>query len=558
MSTMTVETAITPEMFRTLYEVRPFATRNADTLALNQLSDIFIEPTAHNSFACQDEIVKGRMGSGKTMYLRANYAHHRPSPDSERLSVLPVYVCLSSLPPVIGVAIYQEILIRMVEEICTEFSNLADIYSRRNLPYDHDAFRSVLAQAQRDIPAMRSCISKADPHAPFLSLSPNFQTVSNTFRTFAAAFPDPSLTLLVLLDEVGSVHSSFFRSSGSDPSLFETLMNQLRTCPQCSYKIGVYPHRQDDILVGTRYGQVIDLDVDITGTDYDAFISKCEQLIHRYVASALREHCGVNSVHVEMRDVFEPSSLSGEASNSMPYELAFAASGNFRRLVYLLDMAMTNAFIRHGGDSRISKEDIINAIKSHAQDLALSYDDEFSRNALKNISDLCRERKCFLFRLQQGAVLNPKLLFRNEEYQIITEYAPKTERHGPVYRLDYAYCLFEDIPTNIHHLYGQDTHSSEVLTPRPQWITTVIPIPIEYLNRTAQQTPMTKGIVDYLASGSKEGYIKAESGICYHFRESDLVNISVAGKIQQGSSVIFLAGRIGDDFIARSVDVLNA
>ena len=552
---------ITADMFRSLYDARPFLTQNADTLNLHQLSDIFIEPTAHNSFACQNEIVKGRMGSGKTMYLRANYAHHRPSTLSQDVSILPIYLCLSQLTPAAGgdtgAKVYQEILIQMVDEMQKEFENLSSVYLYHGFTYDREAFANASAEVLAQIRGMRNYLNDTGSPDQEYRCVPNFQAVIDAFDRLSAPFRDPHLTLLILLDEVGSVYSSFFQSGNGDSSLFEILMNQLRTYAHCSYKIGIYPHHQEDILVGTRYGQMIDLDVDIIGTDYDAFISKCEQLIHRYVANALRKYCSLTTVHVEMGDIFELDSASSGSSDNMPYELAFAASGNFRRLVHVLDRAMSNAQIRHGGTGRINKHDITTAIKDHAKDLELSYDHD-SRTALDNIVALCRQRKCFLFDLLKGAVLDRKLLFQNTEYQIITEYTPKTEVSGPVYRLDYAYCLYKDIPTNIYHLYGQDPHSTQIRTSKPQWITTVIHIPFEYLNRALEQRPLTKGTVDYIVfNEKKEGYIKTENGQAYHFREDDFVNIHTASKIDVGSLVTFLADKIGPDYIARSVNLIN-
>jgi len=64
----------TQELLKT-YECRPFKVRNADEFDLNNVLDLFIDPTdgLSSPFDYENSIIKGRMGSGKTMYLRANY-----------------------------------------------------------------------------------------------------------------------------------------------------------------------------------------------------------------------------------------------------------------------------------------------------------------------------------------------------------------------------------------------------------------------------------------------------------------------------------------------------
>lgn len=61
-----------------IYYSRPFRTRNADEFDLENILDLFIDPTDGliGPFDFANVIVKGKMGSGKTMYLRANYAYY--------------------------------------------------------------------------------------------------------------------------------------------------------------------------------------------------------------------------------------------------------------------------------------------------------------------------------------------------------------------------------------------------------------------------------------------------------------------------------------------------
>ena len=77
-----------------IYRARPFKTRNADEYDLSHILNLFVSPTEGlaTPFDYDNTIVKGRMGSGKTMFLR-----HLVS-SSERLSVfLPAARCTEGI-----------------------------------------------------------------------------------------------------------------------------------------------------------------------------------------------------------------------------------------------------------------------------------------------------------------------------------------------------------------------------------------------------------------------------------------------------------------------------
>lgn len=86
---------------KNIYEKRPFQTRNADEFNLENILDLFVDPTDGliGCFDYENTIVKGKMGSGKTMYLRANQAYYMytlvPSLLNESEIILPIYIKLS-------------------------------------------------------------------------------------------------------------------------------------------------------------------------------------------------------------------------------------------------------------------------------------------------------------------------------------------------------------------------------------------------------------------------------------------------------------------------------
>jgi hypothetical protein len=64
--------------------------------------------------------------------------------------------------------------------------------------------------------------------------------------------------MLLLIDEAGSVNKSFFKEEDKS-SVFEVLMNQLRTTSFIRTQIAIYPQSYSDILTEIRYGDAINL-----------------------------------------------------------------------------------------------------------------------------------------------------------------------------------------------------------------------------------------------------------------------------------------------------------
>lgn len=119
---------------REIFEARPFKTRNADEFDLNDILNLFVSPVdgLATPFDYENTILKGRMGSGKTMYLRANYAYHlyRLVPsliDNEGL-VLPVFIQLNTFQHLTDPEeIYGAIIIRLVEELSSIYLQLQNV-----------------------------------------------------------------------------------------------------------------------------------------------------------------------------------------------------------------------------------------------------------------------------------------------------------------------------------------------------------------------------------------------------------------------------------------------
>ena len=162
-------------------------------------------------------------------------------------------------------------------------------------------------------------------------------------------------------------------------------MNQLRTLSNVRTKLAVYPNSASDILMETRYGDVISLECDIINhpEQYDAYVITISSLIERYIGKQ-------KSIRAE--DIFEVS-----AKNQRIYEhLVNASSGNMRRLVHLLDLSMNEAYRRSYGHERVSENDVLNALKKQGSDMLDLYKpDEIE--FIKTLAKICKSRSTYRF-----------------------------------------------------------------------------------------------------------------------------------------------------------------
>src|SRR3546814_18368045 len=115
-----------------LFRSRPFKTRNADEYDLSSILNLYVNPIngLNTPFDYENTIIKGRMGSGKTMFLRANYAYYLygmvPSliENSSEL-ILPVFIRLSDFQHIKNSdEVYRNIIIKIVEELTSVYLKL--------------------------------------------------------------------------------------------------------------------------------------------------------------------------------------------------------------------------------------------------------------------------------------------------------------------------------------------------------------------------------------------------------------------------------------------------
>lgn len=379
-----------------IYTSRPFITRNADEYDLENILDLFVDPTdgLAGPFDFSNSIIKGKMGSGKTMYLRANYAYYLYTlvpcllEDSE--IVLPAYIKLSDFQHIHDPEqVYYSILIKIIEEVVSAINHLKSADELASL---HKGACSISGLWSTDktlidiltklktynceeyVKTVSNGLSlKGTLAAKFANVcsdyskneivqikekgTPTFEDLVHTCEKLLFPFNGK---LLLLFDEVGSIDKRFFIKTQNNDSLFETLMNQLRTLPYIRTKLAIYPKTQSDILRETRYGDVVSLEenINLDEEKYTAFISKTTSLIEKYVEKSTGEK-------INTEELFEIS----VDDQSVLEQLINASDGNMRRLVHLLDLATNESFKRHKGNEKVSLEDVITALKQQGESL---------------------------------------------------------------------------------------------------------------------------------------------------------------------------------------------
>lgn len=570
---------MTVEELQKIYIARPFKIRNADEYDLENILDLFVDPTDGlvGPFDFTNSIIKGKMGSGKTMYLRANYAYYLytlvPCLIEGGSLVLPVYIKLSDFQNIHSPEkIYYAILIKIIEEIVGVCKHLqsADELARlhtgvRNLAgiWDTESTYIKIAEKLKTLTA-KEYVEKVSSSfevngsatAKFLALyrgyeknvvneikkntTPSFQDVVDTCNQLIAAFNGK---LLLLLDEVGSINKTFFRDSKNGTSYFETLMNQFRTLSFVRTKIAIYPHSESDILTETRYGDAIELECDFEGNNmlYSSFVEKTVSLIERYLQK-------VSNVPVKVEDVFKAS----VDDQQIIVQLINASKGNMRRLVHILDMAMNMAFVRCQGKTVVTIDDVLGSLRRQGEMMENKYTNP-EKTFLSNIAMICKKRSTYKFNYPNKSASLTKFTSLSEEYNIINIQQAGTGRKGSIYAFDYAYCVYKDLPTH----YVKDSEKIDK---------TRDSIKGEPIQRIAQLTDeiieqynirgKVDGVVEFWSEDTG-GIAKGEDGVSYIVLNDSIIKSDKKKSIHIGSSLRFVASKMNNMAVAAEVEILN-
>lgn len=560
---------------------RPFQIRNADEYDLENILDLFIDPTTdglRGSFDFSNCIVKGKMGSGKTMYLRANYAYYLytlvPSLINEIPVVLPVYIKFSDFQNYHDPEeIYCAILVRIVEEIVSVCKHLKSAQELARLHTGAKKLDGLWSTEKEFIPTLdelrkltareyvetvkNGMSTKGTLSASFFEMcadydrtivteirrsdKPSFQNVANTCERLLSPFDGK---LMLLLDEIGSTSKSFFATKENGSSYFQILMNQLRTLTSVRTKIAIYPHSYSDILKETRYGDIIDLEcnVDSSVKQYRAYMTRVVSLIERYIEKASEIKCSAE-------DVFDIS-----VDNQLLIEqLVNASAGNMRRLIHVLDASMNVAYARGLGVKRVVVDDVWDALRNQGAEMENQYQDQ-DKDFLLQLVKVCRSRSTNKFTFPNKSAVIGRYTNMSEEYNIISIREPGSGRKSTVYSFDYAYCIYRDIPT--HYIRDSEkidkTHSNIWGEP----IKRIAQLTDDLLAKSSIRGKV-EGNITFLSIDGRCGFAEDNEHTTYIVNMDSVIKSSKKDRFHVGDRIRFFISKLNSDtLIATEIEIL--
>jgi cold shock CspA family protein len=571
------------EAMENLYRSRPFKTRNADEFELSNILNLYVNPLSGltTPFDYENSIVKGRMGSGKTMYLRANYAFYLygmvPSlVDGSEDVVLPVFVRLSDFQHLQDPSeIYKAIILKIVEEMTSIYLQLED---KKELAVLHSGFRILnndLYSNHKLYGALRNLAKlgseeyiekvttdlglKAGIKSTFFEASaewrknqlteikkkpnPGIKDVEDCYKNLLQG---QSGKILLLIDEAGSLDKRFFQSEDGS-AFFEVLMNQFRTAEFIRTKIAVYPHSYSDILTETRYGDAVRLEEGYETTrEYLRFRKKVSLLISNYLNPYSYEEINFNA-----KDVFE---ISETEYGDCLEQLIYSSQGNMRRLMQLLDSSMNVAYRESSGDLVVTKEHVLEALKEHADGVEALFNAQ-ERDFLDMLVSICKARRAYKFTFPNMSPILYKYTGRSKEYNIINIAELGSGRRGTIYAFDYAYSILKDLPT--HYVNGSEKINKDRTLKDGVWISRVAQVSSELIEEAALPGKI-EGQVNFLLGERDMGFLECDNGVKYFFEMSSLVESDRKKNLRRGTRVKFYPVKgSGEHPVGTQIEILT-
>lgn len=562
-----------------IYEARPFKTRNADEYTNLELLELFVDPTAGVSgpFDYSNEIVKGKMGSGKTMYLRANYYYYAstlvPSMMENCDIILPVYIKLSDFQNELNPQkVYSHIIIKIIEEILRTSDRLQ---SAEELVRLHSGLKECVHNSWNIGFSQKEIIEKLNK----MTSEEYIQTVSselsingsigNNFITAESRYQKNALIelhrketpaisdidyaynqilgpigakLLLLLDEVGSLNKAFFMEESGN-SYFEILMNQLRTLDYLRTKIAIYPNSYCDILTETRYGDVRELNDDVIGDGYEIFLNKAITLCDKYIQLVCPD-----TFTAKAEDIMN----IGPENMKLMEQIIYGSDGNMRRLVHILDTTFDKAYSRTQGNGKVEISDVLLALKSHAASMKSLYhgsDQEF----LLDLADVCKNRSTYKFRFPNKSPSLLKYTNRSSEYNVLNIIESGAGRRGTTYGFDYTFCVLQDIPT--HYVFNSEKIARSRSISEGNWIKRIAQLNDQILEQ-ASIPGKVEGQLFYVNDKRESGFIKYGENQEAFITQDFLIESDRHKRLTSGQKIRFIPIVYGDSIYAREAELL--
>lgn len=561
-----------------IYHKRPFKTRNADEYDLSEILKLFVNPLdgLTTPFDYENSIIKGRMGSGKTMYLRANHAYYLygilPALEHQERVILPVLIRLSDFQHISEPQlIYRAIIVKIVEELSSIYEYLQNV---TNLGRIHMGMKSLVADPayfKKMSGTLKSLVRlgsdeyvdrlttdvglKGGAKPGFFELSAEYKEtkfsevkqkpnpgIKDIQECYLRLFNNSQAKILLLIDEAGALDKKFFRD-GESPALFEVLMNQFRTSDFIRTKIALYPHSYSDILTETRYGDVVKLEENIYDqAGYDGLRKRTIEIIGNYISE--------EDDPIKPEILFELSEV-GSFGDSVE-QIIYASNGNLRRLIQLLDAALNEAFSSNEGTDRVSIAHAITALQKNSQRQEEQYS-TLDREFLANVISVCRSRSTFRFQFPYMSPVLSKYTNRSQEFNVINVLEIGTGRKSTTYAFDYSFCVNHDVPT--HHIKGTEKIEKGRSLLGGDWITRITSISEDVIEQ-AKMPGKIEGTIEFVTSDGNASFIQGDDGKQYFASERYIIESDQKTGLVRGRRARFYPTMLDNSPIATSLEIL--
>lgn len=302
-----------------------------------------------------------------------------------------------------------------------------------------------------------------------LERTPKFDItmIENFYNQYLPRF---SKKIMLLMDEVSSFHPSFFKEDEGD-SLYEVLMNQLRTTRLFNHKVAVYPQTPSDCLQETRYGQTVNLIFDVF--DEDAIPTNRKFIIN--VLETYLNEVKVADKPISLKEYFDVSNVFPYVESSKGVEnenvgdsieqLMFGSYGYMRRLMLITEKSMIYAAKRIKQSKKnypfVEKVDVLNALRDLGRQLYEKFSPDEQRY-LKEMAKLCIKNTRFKFSFPGSSTFMKKFTERGEEDNIVLIREGGRGRTALVYEFHYAFCIYQQIPTHLLFHIEKEARSRSV------------------------------------------------------------------------------------------------
>jgi len=565
------------------FKKRPFKTRNADEYNLSDILSLFVNPIEglRSPIDFENSIIKGRMGSGKTMFLRTNYAYYLFNVVPRILKgeelILPVLIRLSDFQHIKEPSeIYRQLIIKIVEELSSIYLILQDKKAMANIHYGMKKIpNDIYFDSKIRSTAMQLLKLGSDEYVEklstefgiqgqakysFFNLSAQYKKtnvlelkkkqnpgIKDIVDIYNLLLRDSDGKILLLIDEAGSLDREFFKSTDND-SFFEIFMNQLRTADFIRTKIAVYPNSYSDILTETRYGDIVQLEEDIkTKESYLKFREKVDSIISNYLNVDYYAESG--NEKIKHNDLFE---VENDKMGDSIEQIVNGSGGNFRRLIQLLDQAMNESFIVNRGLKKVTNEDVKKALVSHCQSV-LSLFSAPEKEFISSLAKVCKDRSTYRFKFPNNSQILYKYLTKSQEYNLLNILEAGSGRRGTTYSFDYTYCVHQELTT--HLIKDTEKIDKERSYKTGDWVKRNVTID-EELIRQAEMPGKINGTLDFVNDESGCGFIMGDNKTQYFFSKDDIVISDRAKLFNLGKVVVFYPWKSGDILIATQIELL--